>query len=71
MSRADIAAAAFDEDYAKGVQAAAEELFARLVAKGISDENWNGGDVVEVVDSWLQGHGIDTSEPYGTAEAES
>lgn len=67
-----LSAAVSEEDaadaYQQGKTEAAQELFARLVARGISDENWNGGDVVEVVDTWLQEHGIDTAEPYDKSE---
>ncbi len=51
---------------------AAEELMERLRRRGVTDENWNGGDVVEVVDTWLQEKGVDTSQPdpYGAEDEE-
>lgn len=64
MSRIDwnstVALAAYDDGYQEAWRDAAEDLMAKLRIKGVTDENWNGGDVVEVVDTWLQKLGVDT-----------
>lgn len=54
----------FQQAFNDGVQYAAQNLMDRLVSDaGIRDDGWNGGNVVAVVDRWLQEHGIDTSVP--------
>jgi hypothetical protein len=62
--------AAYDDGLADGIEAGARELMELLIRKGISNGDWNGGDVVEVVDQWLQDHGVNTELPDDEEEEE-
>lgn len=52
---------ACNDGYGTGVREAAEDLMVRLREAGVRDGYWNGGDVVSVVEAWLQDKGVDTS----------
>ena len=57
----EVTLAAFDDGHECGVSDAAEDLMSKLRSAGVRDEDWNGGDVVEVLDTWLKAQGVDTS----------
>jgi hypothetical protein len=52
---------AYARGLADGKRQAAQHLFDLLVDAGISNGDWNGGDVVEVVDQWLTYQGVETT----------
>lgn len=76
MSRGDwtssLTLAAYDDGHYEGIRDAAQYLMDRLRQGGCRDDDWNGGDVVEMVDAWLQAHGVDTHVyECGTCEDEA
>lgn len=54
---------------AEGIVKGAQELMDRLrKADHVREGDWDGGDVVEVVEQWLKDHGIDTRIPEDVAD---
>lgn len=49
-----------DKTLALAKREVAEELMGLLRNSGCRDDDWNGGDVVEAIDTWLQKQGVDT-----------
>lgn len=55
----------YQQGVTDGILLAADELWDRLRARDgcVTGGDWCGGDVIEVVDRWLQDHGVETGEP--------
>ena len=71
MNKSELSAEAlFQQGVTEGIVTAADELWTRLLEAGVTPAgDWNGGDVVNVVDQWLQDHGVDTSLPPQSVES--
>ena len=52
-----------EDAFSDGQRTAAQDLMDALRKAGVHDDDWNGGDVVTVVERWLRDNGVDTHVP--------
>lgn len=50
----------FKRGWGVGYQEACEDLMSSLMQAGVTDDEWNGGDVVTAVCEFLHANGVDT-----------